>query len=103
MKNYNSHDLSRKKFKDIVNKQREIKKAVNHYGRYLVDEEYINGERKSRTKPYVRRFYRGRRKGSCSSYYKKVSNRAVRRLPLETEIGNNASYRRVFDYWWTID
>lgn len=36
-----------------------------------------------------------------TSFYKAYSNRKVRRYV--TEIPKGASYKRIFDYWWTID
>lgn len=34
-------------------------------------------------------------------YYKKYSNKQVRKYNKEIKSGN--SYRKIFDYWWTID
>ena len=36
----------------------------------------------------------------CSKYYKRYSNRVVRHTK---EIYKGNQYRKVFDYWWTID
>lgn len=40
------------------------------------------------------------RSNSCGKYYKRYSNRVVRRTK---EIYKGNQYRKVFDYWWTID
>ena len=38
--------------------------------------------------------------GDSKKYYKKYSNRCVRRTK---DVPNHNQYRKVFDLWWTID
>lgn len=51
---------------------------------------------------YYRRTYRGNHKGNRYSFYKKYSNRCVRRYKGEIHSKGN-QYRKIFDYWWTVD
>lgn len=51
-------------------------------------------------KPYFKRFYRGNHGSKQSVYYKKVSNRCVRRY--KKGLHNGAGYKRLFDYWYTL-
>lgn len=50
---------------------------------------------------YYKRLYRGTHKGNRYHFYKKYSNRVVRRCKKEIKDGGN--YKRCFDYWWTVD
>ena len=50
---------------------------------------------------YYRRTYKGNHKRNKYTYYKKYSNRKVRRY--KGEIHRGGSYKKVFDYWWTVD
>lgn len=50
---------------------------------------------------YYKKTYRGNHKGNRYSYYKKYSNRKVRRY--NGEIHNGSNYKKIFDYWWTVD
>lgn len=53
-------------------------------------------------KPYYKRYYRGNHKGNRYSFYKKYANRCVRKY--KGEIHNKGNqYRKIFDYWWTVD
>ena len=53
-------------------------------------------------KPYYKRYYQGNHKGNRYSFYKKYANRCVRRY--KGEIHNKGNqYRKIFDYWWTVD
>lgn len=106
MRAYISTDLSRKRFKESVNRKREKEKAKLYHGRYLVDEDVISRGKfipRSEDKIYAKRFYRGKHRNSRSSYYKKISNRTVRRTPIDVEIPDGGGYRRRYDYWWTVD
>lgn len=67
----------------------------------IVDEVYVDGELMPLEKPYVRKTYRSSN-ARRFSYYKKYSNRAVRRYVKRAAIGNGNAYRRVFDYQWEI-
>lgn len=51
---------------------------------------------------YYRRTYRGNHKGNRYSFYKKYSNRCVRRYKGEIYSKGN-QYRKIFDYWYTVD
>lgn len=39
------------------------------------------------------------RKSAKHKYYRKISNRKVRR---SKDVPNGGKYRRVFDYWWEL-
>lgn len=108
MKSYIAYDLSRKRFKEENNKKREVKKAKLYHGRYLVTEKYIRcGTRIAVDKPYVKRYYRSghnsRSSESVSGYYKRYCNRCIRRLPITEEIKSGGTYRKMTEYWWSID
>ena len=68
----------------------------------IIEEVYVDGELVPVRKPYVRKIYRSSH-AQRYSYYKKYSNRAVRRYSKKSYIGNGNSYRRIFDYQWEID
>ena len=40
-------------------------------------------------------------RGSISKYLKRLSNKKVRRTPVEITL-RRGDYRRVFDYWWEL-
>lgn len=67
------------------------------------DRIYVDGEGwVDNPNPYYQRCYRGNHKGSRYKHYKKYSNRCVRQY--KGEIHNKGSqYRKIFDYWWTVD
>lgn len=67
------------------------------------DEIWIEGQGwVENLKPYYKRCYRGNHNGNRYSLYKKYANRRVRRYKGEIHnIGNQ--YRKIFDYWWTVD
>ena len=50
---------------------------------------------------YYKRVYRGNHKGNCYRFYKKYANRVVRRY--KGELHSGGSYKKCFDYWWTVD
>lgn len=52
-------------------------------------------------KPYYKRLYRGKHKHNRYKYYKKNANRCVRQYKGEIYKGN--MYRKIFDYWWSVD
>lgn len=69
----------------------------------FIDEIYVKGEgRINNPKPYYKRCYRGNHKGSRYKFYKKYSNRYVRRYKGEIHSKGN-QHRKIFDYWWTVD
>lgn len=47
-------------------------------------------------KKYIKRFYRGQK----SKYFKRLSNKRVRKNKKLSGRGNN--YRKLFDYWWEM-
>lgn len=50
---------------------------------------------------YYKKIYRGNHKGNRYTYFKKHSNRCVRRY--KEELHKGGSYKKVFDYWWTVN
>jgi hypothetical protein len=50
--------------------------------------------------PYYKRLYKGNHKTSPYRFYKKHSNRLVRK---NQDVPNYSGYKKVFDYWWTVD
>lgn len=52
--------------------------------------------------PYYKRIYRGggNKRGTPSDFFKKFSNRQVRRY--NGELHNGGAYKKVFDYWWNV-
>lgn len=44
---------------------------------------------------------RSKSRNGCERYYKRHSNRKVRHYT--SEIPKGSGYKRIFDYWWTID
>lgn len=52
-------------------------------------------------KPYYQRYYKGNHLGNRYRFYKKHSNKVVRRY--KGDLNNGNYYRKVFDYWWTVD
>ncbi len=53
-------------------------------------------------KPYYKRLYRNNHKGGSYKFYKKHSNRCVRRYKGEIHSKGN-QYKKIFDYWWTVN
>ena len=85
------------------NRRARMARELTHYCApyYLMDEKYIgNGQWEPIEKPYVRKVYRS---AGCKrySYFKKHSNRQVRRY--KNRIPNGNGYRKIFDYQWEID
>lgn len=67
------------------------------------DEIYVKGEGwVDNPKPYYKRCYRDNHKGGRYKYYKKYSNRCVRRYKGEIH-SKGKQYRKLFDYWWIVD
>jgi hypothetical protein len=64
---------------------------------YYVDEYYVGrGRWVENPKPYYKRIYRGKR----SRYYKKQSNKKIRKY--RNEIHKGSSYKKVYDFWWNL-
>jgi hypothetical protein len=51
-------------------------------------------------KPYYKRLYKSKHANSVSSYFKRYSNKKVRRYKNPISSGN--TYRKIFDYWYEI-
>lgn len=85
------------------NRHARLARELTHYRApyYLMEEKYVgNGRWEIIEKPYVRKTYRSA--GSQRySYFKKHSNRQVRRYKDNIPKGNG--YRKIFDYQWEID
>ena len=70
-------------------------------GAYYVDEIWVEDKGYiENPKPYYKRYYRGNHKGSRFSFYKKHSNRQIRNY--EGRIPKGGSYKKCFDYWYTV-
>jgi hypothetical protein len=70
-------------------------------------------------RPYYKRLYRNNHKGGRHKFYKKYANRVVRNYAFgiydefddnlitydrtHGQLKNGGSYKKVFDYWWTVD
>lgn len=69
------------------------------YEFYYVDKTYVRGKGFiDNPKPYYKRFYWGENR---KRFYKKQSNKAVRRYKGEISKGNG--YRKLYEYKWIID
>lgn len=67
------------------------------------DEIYVKGKGwVDNPKPYYKRCYRDNHKSGRYKFYKKYSNRCVRRYKGEIRSKGN-HYRKIFDYWWMVD
>lgn len=104
---YSSNDKPKRKRKtkrerDLKHKNKLIRKSKLYHGVYYRDEKYISGKGFiSIEKPYYRRFYRGNHNGNRYRYYKKYANHCVRNY--DGVIPDGSGYKKVFDYWWTVD
>ena len=47
-----------------------------------------------------RRYVRHRKRSALEQFYKKVSNRKVRRY--NGDLSGHGDYRKIFDLWWTL-
>lgn len=70
-------------------------------GAYMVDEKLDENGTYVPCEPYAVRIRKGGRT-SRYSYFKNYSNRVIRRSKLD-DISNGSSYKKIFDYWWTVD
>lgn len=90
-----------KRERDLKHKTKLIK--ISKYSSYPTpcvckEEIWIRGiGYKKLDKPYYKRIYRGSRPKNRWNYYKKVSNRLVRRY--RDGISNGCTYKKIFDYW----
>ena len=67
----------------------------------IVDQKYVDGELVNLDKPYVKKIYKSSN-ANRFSYFKRYSNKAVRRYLKQSYIRSGNSYRKVFDYQWEI-
>ncbi len=72
-----------------------------HSGATHVTEEWSMTKSRTITKPYYKRIYRGNRSNNRYKLYKRVSNKKVRNY--KGDISNGGAYKKVFDYWWSVD
>ena len=64
--------------------------------------EYVDAEDET---TFTRRINKSKSNNGKNRYrhYKHISNRLVRRYPLDLWGKGRNFYRRIFDYWWTVD
>ena len=71
-------------------------------GAYMVDEmRDENGHLVPRNKPYAVRTNKSKN-ATRYKYFKNYSNRMIRRTKLD-DIADGGMYKKMFDYWWTVD
>lgn len=93
--NKRSRALKRQRDRKYKRKLKRIHEANGCWAvQYLDDNDFYR--RRTITKPYYRRMYRGK----TSSYCKKRTNKIVRHY--QGEIHRGCSYRRLFDMWWEL-
>lgn len=106
----NSHDKQKRRNKrdrdqKYKNHLKFLAENIQYYPSPVIytDKIYIEGEGwVDNPKPYYKRCYRDNHKGNRYKFFKKYSNRCVRRY--KGEIHNNGNhYRKIFDYWWMVD
>jgi len=51
---------------------------------------------------YADKYYKRLSLSVCRGLCKKQTDRRIRKLPIEVEWNAPGTYRRVFDYWWTV-
>lgn len=107
IKNYSKQKRRNKRERDQKHKNH-LKFLAENVRYYLspviyTDEIYVKGEGwVGNPKPYYKRCYRDNHKGGRYKYYKKYSNRCVRGYKGEIHSKGN-QYRKIFDYWYTVD
>lgn len=80
------------------NKLKRLYDSCRGYPSPVIKYDWINFE--DVELPYYKRSYKGNHKGSRYKFYKKHSNKLVRR---SNYISNYGGYKKIFDYWWTVD
>ena len=96
-----------KRERDLKHKQR-LKFLTENIQYYPVLAVYIDEIRirgygyVDNPKPYYKRYYRGNHGRNRYKLYKNVANKKVSRYRGELHYKGN-QYRKVFDYWWTVD
>lgn len=103
MKNYIAYDLSRKRYMEDRHRKR-VRRKCNEavYSYELIDEKYTRRGREPIKKPYVKRRYRGTRRGSYSGWFKAYCNRKMRHTNTEEFPCNHSGYRKLHEYWYEI-
>lgn len=83
---HKKEDYRRWKKEQEIEHKKHISKNGKHWylGYYFHNDHYCNTGR-----------------GKLSKYYKRQTNKAMRKLPLQTNIQHN-EYRKLYDYWWSI-
>ena len=85
------------KYKRHLRKLASLSKKTVMYG----GADCVEGEDHQAGKaPYYRRYWRGCHNNRFR-YWLTISNRKVRRY--KGEIPKGGAYRKIFDYWWTVD
>lgn len=102
--NHSKRRRKNKRERDQLYKQH-LKWLAEHVDYYPVpvtyeDEIWVKGYGYiENPKPYYKRWYRDNHRCGRFKYYKKYSNRVVRRY---TDVIRNGQYRKYFDYWYTV-
>lgn len=97
----------RKRLKNDIKYKSHIKTLADNCQWYpspaiLIDEIWIKEiGYADNPKPYYKRLFRGRHKHNRYWFYKRYANRIVRRY--KGELHSGGSYKKCFDYWWTVD
>ena len=105
--NHSKQKKRNKRERDLKHKQR-LKLLAENVQCYpcpviYTDEIWIKGLGWVKNpKPYYKRLYRDNHKGGRYKYYKKYANRQIRRYKGELHSKGN-QYRKIFDYWWTVN
>ena len=92
-KAYVAHDLSRKVFKNDVNRAQSLEKAKLWRGRYIRTVRSWKDDTLLK-KPYVKRYYRR----SSSSYIKRECNRRFRHSKCDCS-QQPSTYRKCTEFW----
>lgn len=100
-RNYSKQKRRNKRERDQKYKKhlKDLSKNVHHYPlpTIYIDKKYVKGEGwVENPKPYYKRCYRDNHKGGRYKYFKKSSNRCVRRYNREILFKGN-QYRKIFD------
>lgn len=106
-KNHSKQRRGNKRERDQKHKNhlKFISENVQYYPSPVIyiDEIYVKVESLvDNPKPYYKRCYRDNHKDGRYKYYKKYSNKCVRRYKGEIHSKGN-QYRKIFDYWWIVD
>lgn len=94
--------MSWKRSSDHKSRMKKLSKVSSYpSGAYYKDEIFISGTGYVKNpKPYYKRRYRANHKGSRFIFYKKYANRQLRHH--KYKICKGGSYKKYFDYWWTV-